>query len=102
MEWGEHVDTLEGAADAGIETAKKSLSDRPSLGVIEAHVLETFYFLSLSRPSSGFGVGAIPLSEIESYCSTYGIQDRAFFTDIIRTVDSALLSEVRKRAKNDG
>lgn len=37
--------------------------------------------------------GAISLSDILSYCDLYGFEDRQFFAEVMRAMDTALLSK---------
>lgn len=64
-----------------------------------AEYLEAFRVLCASRPNSGFGISAIPLSEIQSYCSLFGVEDRERFVYLVRAMDEAF---IEKRAAKDG
>lgn len=62
-----------------------------------AWYLDTFYLLSSSR-QSGFGVGAIPLSEITNYGLVFDIlHDLESFCQIIVRIDAAYI----KNSNND-
>jgi hypothetical protein len=47
----------------------------------------------------GFGIGCIPLSEIESYIRLYEVEDIDRFIQLIRAVDGAFVQKVNQRAE---
>ena len=74
------------------------MDDKPVLSVVQAEVLESFWYLNHRRPIFGLGYpGAIPLPEIESYCSIYNIVDRAEFADLISMIDVKFLELMAKK-----
>ena len=61
-------------------------------------VWEVFWRLSRRRPA-GFSLGAIPMAEFESYCSTFGIIDvdrREWLFVRLDALDAAYLQHVHK------
>lgn len=59
---------------------------------------EAFGRLSKRRPV-GFGIGAIPLSEFESYCRTFGVVDqdrRRWLFARVDALDGAYLEHARE------
>jgi hypothetical protein len=59
-------------------------------------IREAFTVLSSSR-SAGFGVGCIPLTEIESYIRLYEAEDIDRFIQLIRAMDGAFVQKVNQR-----
>jgi len=57
--------------------------ERPELSRWAMPYREAFTRLSGSRPVSMGGAGAIPLSEILSYCRLYGISDPDEIDDLV-------------------
>lgn len=73
----------------------------PELGAQELFYSEAFWMLSNSRPT-GFGVGYIPLSEIESYCRLFHIRDAPTMADVIRHMDRLFVDFYAKKHKAGG
>ena len=48
--------------------------------------LQAFEVLSPSRPSGGFGLGAIPFEAIDRYARRFGVDDAEDFDDLCRFV----------------
>ena len=64
---------------------------------------DAFNTLTMSR-SSGFGVGAIPLSEVKAYLDIneiYDVGDRLEFTRWIRFLDGVYLKLVNNKRENE-
>lgn len=59
-------------------------------------VRDAFIVLSPSRPF-GFGVGCIPLSEIESFIRLYEVEDVDRFLRLIRVMDTAYVEKLNQR-----
>jgi len=59
-------------------------------------VRDAFVVLSPSRPF-GFGVGCIPLSEIESFIRLYEVDDIDRFLRLIRAMDTAYVEKINQR-----
>jgi len=59
-------------------------------------VRDAFVVLSPSRPF-GFGVGCIPLSEIESFIRLYEVEDVDRFLRLIRAMDTAYVEKINQR-----
>jgi hypothetical protein len=59
-------------------------------------VRDAFVVLSPSRPF-GFGVGCIPLSEIESFIRLYEVDDIDRFLRLIRVMDTAYVEKINQR-----
>lgn len=59
-------------------------------------VRDAFVVLSPSRPF-GFGVGCIPLSEIESFVRLYEVEDVDRFLRLIRAMDTAYVEKINQR-----
>jgi hypothetical protein len=77
----------------------KELEARPTLQAHELPFWEAFQVLQLSRPNTGFGPGAIPLSEMLVYAELMQMpigEDREQFVQTIRAMDGAYLTWVRK------
>lgn len=76
-----------------------AIEARPTLRAHERPLWEAFQCLQLSRPNTGFGPGAIPLSEIVTYAELVQMpigDEREQFVQIIRTMDGAYLTWVRE------
>ena len=76
--------------------------DRPQLLPHLSTVWETFWRLSRRRPM-GFGVGAIPMSEFESYCRTFGVdgtEEREWLFVRLDALDSEYMDYARKQAES--
>ncbi len=58
-----------------------------------------FSILSSSRPSSGFGVSPIPLSEIKNYCDICDIDDTQDFMKYIKSMDNVFLKFHNEKSK---
>jgi hypothetical protein len=61
---------------------------------------EAFQLLQLSRPNTGFGPGAIPLSEIMTYAELMQMpigEERQQLVQIIRAMDGVYLAWVREK-----
>lgn len=59
-------------------------------------VRDAFVVLSPSRPF-GFGVGCIPLSEIESFIRLYEVDDVDRLLRLIRAMDTAYVEKINQR-----
>ena len=79
--------------------------EAPELEMWEVEYVEAFYRLTSSR-ATGFGIGAIPLSEITNYVEKpyFSITDPEAFIYVIQAADNAYISEHNKaqEAKNSG
>lgn len=64
-------------------------------------MFRAFSTLAASRPylAGAFGTvpGAIPLSEIQTYCALFDVGDVEDFTHLIRAMDEAYLSRIAER-----
>ena len=61
-------------------------------------IRDAFIVLSSSR-SVGFGIGCIPLTEIESYIRLYDVEDIDRFIQLIRAMDGAFIQKVNQRTE---
>jgi hypothetical protein len=59
-------------------------------------IRDAFVVLSASRPAA-FGIGCIPLTEIESYVRLYEVEDIDRFIQLIRAMDGAFVEKVNQR-----
>lgn len=74
--------------------------DRPSLSEEAVPFWRAFQFLHMSRPNTGFGPGAIPLSEMLGYADLMQLptgEIREEFAYVLRTLDGAYLDWVREK-----
>lgn len=81
-----------------------ALQNRPELPDHLQLYWQAFQVLTLSRPTNGFSVGAIPLSEILAYAELLGIQGLEAREDLvrfIRAMDVAYLRHVLSKPKAD-
>jgi len=82
-----------------IEQSDKPISTpldyEPELFYWLSSYIEAFYTLSSSR-SSGFSVGAIPLTEIQAWIEIFEIDDREVFVKYIRALDNTFLEHHSK------
>lgn len=84
------------AHKTGKEPAK--LRELPDVEKYDFYI-DAFSILSRSR-SVGFGVGGIPLSEIEVYIRLYDVQDIERFIAVISAMDKAFMkAKPPKRGK---
>lgn len=77
-----------------------AIRDQPHLDIAEQWLWVGFQTLHMSRPSTGFGPGPIPLSEIVAYVELMQIapgDDRQEFMQIMRTLDKTYLQQVTKK-----
>lgn len=65
-----------------------------------AHYLDSFWILNTSRPT-GFGLGFIPLSEMECFCRMFDVADVQAFVLVIRHLDKIFI-EYRTERQKDG
>lgn len=76
-------------------------AEGPELLPETAPYWEAWQVLSLSRPS-GFGVGAIPISEIKAYLELYQVDDldeRIRYVRLIQAADGEFLKVMAERSK---
>ena len=77
-----------------------AIAARPGLQPHELPLWEAFQLLQLSRPNTGFGPGAIPLSEIMVYAELMQMpigEEREQLVQVIRAMDRAYLTWVRTK-----
>ncbi len=86
----------------------KTLDEMPDVPPPVAWVREAFWVLNSSR-SVGFGVGFIPLTEIEAYVRLFEVERRVWFVTVIRELDEIYMDRqrakdqnAREKAKNHG
>jgi len=73
--------------------------ERPELLPHLVEVWGIFWRLSRRRPA-GFGIGAIPMSEFQSYCATFGVDDieqREWLFVRVDALDAAYLEHVHNQ-----
>ena len=89
----DHSAFLEAVAEK-LGEEPKPLKQKPELDAETVWYLSTFHLLSPSR-STGFGVGAIPLSEIINYGLVFDIiHDLESFCHIINRIDAAYIKKL--------
>lgn len=91
-----------GASEQDIERMvgpERYYPEPPALDPENAEYLAAFADLSPLRPA-GFGVSAIPASEMLAYCRLHGIADTEEFFGRIRAADAAFLEWHRAREKD--
>lgn len=105
MKWGpkagEKKSTGEFLARLAEETGQRStaVETYPKLDVIEARYWEAFQLLHASRQQTGFGPGAIPLSEMMVYAELMGMntEDRLELIQILRAMDRVYIEQASKK-----
>lgn len=76
------------------------MAARPGLQDHELPFWDAFNVLHLSRANTGFGPGAIPLSEIVTYAELMQMpigEEREQFVRLIRAMDAAYLTWAREK-----
>lgn len=76
-----------------------ALAERPELSPDLNYIWEGFWVLSGSR-QMGWGVGPIPLTEIQAYIELFAIEDRYLFVSCIREMDRVYLEKVQEEKDN--
>lgn len=74
--------------------------EQPTLTRDELPYWEAFNLLHLSRANSGFGAGAIPLSELMAYLDLMQIpigEEREHYVRVIRAMDHAYLVQIKEK-----
>lgn len=77
-----------------------AVKEQPKLDIVEQFYWEAFIMLHLSRPSTGFGPGPIPLTEIKAFTELMEIpkgDDLYDFVRVVRKMDRAYLEQVTKK-----
>lgn len=79
------------------------MENRPELYPDLVPVWEAFVLLSPSR-NSGWGAGAIPLSEVKAYCEMFDIEgdDREELLILLRALDDEYLKSTNEKGKRKG
>lgn len=72
----------------------------PQLDVELLEYLDAFWLLNTSRQNA-FSVGYIPLTEIESFCRMFPVQDVPMFVLIIRHMDRLYVDFQNEKLKSD-
>lgn len=88
------------ATETGVRPS--AVAARPRLRPHELPYWEAFQALQLSRANTGFGPGAIPLSEIVTYAELMQLpagEERAQFAQIIRAMDGAYLTLQQEKTR---
>lgn len=78
----------------------QAIVERPELEPHELPYWDAFTTLHLSRANTGFGPGAIPLSEIVAFCDLMQIpigEPRAQLVQTIRAMDAAFIEQARTK-----
>lgn len=99
-EWGDFLPQIMSSHQVG-EELPLFVQNQPPLREDLHWIVEAFYRLSGSR-QIGFGVGPIPLSEIDAYIRLFGLLDDdidAFFR-LITALDAVYIKKQSKRDKN--
>lgn len=105
MKWGpkqgERLSNGEWLSQIATETGARptAVTSRPELHPHELPYWEAFSFLQLSRANTGFGPGAIPLSEVIAYADLMEMptgESRQLFAELIRAMDGAYLAFMRE------
>ena len=99
-EWGDFLPQIMSSHQVG-EDLPLFVQNQPPLREDLHWIVEAFYRLSGSR-QIGFGVGPIPLSEIDAYIRLFGLLDDdidAFFR-LITALDAVYIKKQSKRDKN--
>lgn len=73
--------------------------DEPDCPEYWQEYLDAFWLLNTSRPV-GFGLGYIPLSEVEVFCRMFDIADAQGFVIVIRHLDRIYIEYQRERQKD--
>ena len=97
MTWGDKEEFLRKLEERG--EVIPALLNKPELGEFLIPYWIAFRTLSTSR-RIGMGVGAIPLSEIESYIRIYGIGDLEECEDLVYLIgemDDEFIKHVNKK-----
>ena len=91
--WGVEEDAIE-------EYIERSSGNQPPPDLDEdnAEYLIAFHQLSPSRPV-GFGMGAIPVSEIHAYCDLFDVDEVETFFYLIRALDAVYLGHMAKTSR---
>jgi hypothetical protein len=79
-----------------------ALANKPDITPDYAFYLNSFFFLSKFRGSSGYGPNPLSLSDIWEFCRKVGFHDadmQFFFADIMHACDSVYLAEADKEAE---
>lgn len=106
MKWGPKAGQHTGDGDFLAKIAEQTgvvptaIKERPTLDPTERPLWEAFHVLHASRASTGFGPGAIALSEIQAYAELMEIpagEDRQELMRVIRTIDRTYLDLVSKK-----
>lgn len=79
------------------------MENRPELYPDLVPVWEAFVLLSPSR-NTGWGAGAIPLSEVKAYCEMFDIEgdDREELVILLRALDDEYLKSTNEKSKRKG
>lgn len=78
--------------------APQALQNKPDYPSEHGEYLEAFDLLSRGR-RQGFGVGFIPLSEIEVYCRMFDVVDVELFVRVIVELDSVFMQHIERLRK---
>lgn len=79
-----------------------AVAARPGLSAHELPFWDAFNVLHLSRANTGFGPGAIPLSEIVTYAELVQMpigEEREQFVQLIRAMDGAYLTFAQEKSR---
>lgn len=91
MKWGDKREWFINLKEESGGTMEVPIDSEPELSFWLHNYISAFSILSSSRPSSGFGISPIPLSEIKSYCDLYSIDDLDEFVKYIKSMDNVFL-----------
>lgn len=77
-----------------------ALEDVPEIDETCKGTMDSFLFLHKSRNMDAFGgMSYIPLTEMQSYCSVFGIRDVQSFINMMRTLDAKYMSMIRQHTE---
>jgi hypothetical protein len=80
-----------------------ALASRPTITPDVAYFIECFGLLNAHRPSGGFGIGPIPLSDIVAVSGPFGFRtsdEFLFFAEIIGAMDREFLDFANEKRKS--
>lgn len=98
LDWGRFERDLRTLQRQGI--AVESLDNKPELFPDSLQIWEAWQYLHLRRQSTGFGVSAIPLTEIQAWCDLCGlssIEDKLEMMELITAMDASWLEWARSK-----
>lgn len=99
MKWGDKREWFANLKEESGGTLEVPLDYEPELSFWLHRYIGAFSILSSSRPSSGFGISPIPLSEIKAYCELYKVDDVLEFVRYIKHMDNTYVKFQSEKSK---